>query len=154
MGATAAEPKETTTTSGAPATAGARFALAPEDLAWLSVIAGAIALVAALLWLAPPLAKLYPEPLTNVFQVWKVAIAPEPLEDVRAMIALATPLLLAAIVLGLGSRIPPRPSLGPLILIAQVAGIGFLAWAVLEQSANAALVTPATSTRTCSPRRT
>ena len=142
MGATAAEPKETTTTSGAPATAGARFALAPEDLAWLSVIAGAIALVAALLWLAPPLAKLYPEPLTNVFQVWKVAIAPEPLEDVRAMIALATPLLLAAIVLGLGSRIPPRPSLGPLILIAQVAGIGFLAWAVLEQSANAALVNP------------
>jgi hypothetical protein len=59
---------------------------------------------------------------------------------VRSMLALATPIALAAIVLTLGTRMPTRPTLDSLIVVAQVAALAFLVWAVLEQPSNGLLV--------------
>jgi hypothetical protein len=113
-----------------------------DDLAWLAVIGGAIALAAALIWLAPPLSHHYPAPIHDVFGVWRGLIAPEPLEDVRSMLTLATPILLAGVVLAFGSRQPSRRSLDYLVVAVQVIGIGVLVWGVLGQIRTGPLVTP------------
>src|SRR5689334_16944977 len=67
-----------------------------EDLAWILVAVGALLLAGAFTWLAPPLSNLYPAPIHDEFTSWRVAIAPEPLEETRAILTLATPVLLAA----------------------------------------------------------
>jgi hypothetical protein len=104
-----------------------------EDLAWLGLTIGAAAVAAAFVWVAPPLSKLYPSPLTDVFMQWRGAIDPEPLEDVRSVLALAAPVLLAAIVVAFGNQRSSRRSLDPLLVGVQTIGIGLLIWAVLEQ---------------------
>jgi hypothetical protein len=107
--------------------------LAAEDLAWLGAIAAAILLAGAFVLITGRLAALYPSPKTDVFEVWRPRIVPEPREEVRSMLALATPFALAALVLAFGTRGPARRSLDPLIVTAQVAAAGLLVWAVLGQ---------------------
>ncbi|MDX6607455.1 MAG: hypothetical protein QOD14_1995 [Solirubrobacterales bacterium] len=110
-----------------------RLAMPAEDLAWLGTIVAAIVLAAVFAWLAPALAKLMPSPNQTFFRAWALKINPEPLEDVRAVFALATPFAVAAGVLLLGSRRPASRSFNPLIIGAQVAGIALLALCVVRQ---------------------
>ena len=117
-----------------------RLGMPAEDLAWLGAIAAAVLLAAVLVWVAPVLAKLYPAPDQSVFAAWRGLIRPEHTEDVRAAIALATPFLGAIVVLALSSRGVARRSLDPLIVAAQLVGIGLLTWAVLRQPHILALV--------------
>jgi hypothetical protein len=111
----------------------ARFATPAEDLAWLAVAGGALLLAAAFAWLAPPLSDLYPSPTHDVFTVWRHLIAPEPLEDVRSILALGAPILLAGLVVALGTNRPGRPALDPLVISLEVIGVVLLVIAVLEQ---------------------
>ena len=104
-----------------------------EDLAWLGSIVAAAVLAAAFAWLAPSLAELLPSPSHPFFSAWAYKVQPEPLEDVRAALALATPFAVAAGVLALGSRRPARRSLDPLIVAAQVVGIALLTWSIVRQ---------------------
>src|SRR5215207_5407404 len=110
-----------------------RLAVPAGDLAWLAVAGGALVLAAASAWLAPPLSDLYPSPAHDLFPLWRVLIDPEPLEDVRSMIALATPVLLAGVVLALGTTRPSRPTLDPFVISLQVVGVVLLVIAVLGQ---------------------
>ena len=110
-----------------------RLGLAAEDLAWLAAIGAAILLAAVFAFGSGRLATLYPEPKGDVFAVWRPLIQPEPREEVRSMLALATPFLLGAIVLAAGTREPVRRSLDPLIVAVQAVAAGLLVWAVLEQ---------------------
>ncbi|HEX3561295.1 MAG TPA: hypothetical protein VHU24_00540 [Solirubrobacterales bacterium] len=109
------------------------MAISADDLAWLGVIGGAIVLAAAFLLLTSALAKLYPAPNYNVFAVWKPLIQPEPREEVRSMMTLAAPIVLAGVVLAFGTREPARRWLDPLIVGTQVIAIGLIVLAVLRQ---------------------
>ena len=111
----------------------ARLATPADDLAWLVVAGGAIALAAAFVLIAPPLSNLYPAPSLHVFTVWKGTIHREPLEDVRSVIAIATPVLLAVVVVAFGTSGPPRAAMDPIVIALQVAGIVLLVIAVLGQ---------------------
>jgi hypothetical protein len=110
-----------------------RLRASVDDLAWLIPIAGALLLAAAFAWLAPALAKHYPSPSHAVFSAWVPKVNPEPTEDVRGILALATPFLVAAGVLMLGTRQRPRRSLDPLIVAAQIAAVALLTWSVVRQ---------------------
>jgi hypothetical protein len=81
----------------------------------------------------PQLAKLYPSADADVLSTWRGLINPEPLEDVRGIVTLATPFLVAALVIVLGARQASRPSLDRPILAAQVIGVALLVWAIAEQ---------------------
>jgi hypothetical protein len=111
----------------------ASYIRSAEDLAWLGSIVAAVLLAAAFAWLAPPVADLLPSPSHSFFNAWAYKVIPEPLEDVRAALALATPFAVAAGVLALGSRRPARRSLDPLIIAAQVVGIALLTWSIVRQ---------------------
>jgi hypothetical protein len=111
----------------------ARLATPADDLAWLVVAGGALVLAAAIAWLAPALAKHYPAPSEDLFTLWKPEIDPEPLEEVRSMLTLATPFVLAALVLALGTARPPRPALDPLVIGLQVVGAALIVVAILGQ---------------------
>ena len=123
--------------ASAPARPGARVrwrsAVSAEDLAWLVLPGVALALAAAFAWLAPPLSNLYPSPAHDVFAIWRTAINPEPLEEVRSVIALSAPVFLAAIVVAAGARSSGRPALDPFIIAVQVAAAGLLVVAMLRQ---------------------
>jgi hypothetical protein len=125
-----AEPQQAAGKSAGPR---ARLAAAPEDLAWLGVVAGGVLLAAAIAWLAPALEDLYPAPGGDLFPEWRVLVRPEPLEQVRSILALATPFILAGVVVALGRARPPRRSADLPILVAQLVLCVLLAWAVLEQ---------------------
>ena len=109
-----------------------RLQVSAEDLAWLGSIGAALFTVVAFAWLTPQLAKLYPSPDQALFAVWRRYGFPEPLEDVRSMLALAMPFVAAVAVLVLGSRRAARRSLDPLVIAAQIACLGLLVRAVLE----------------------
>ena len=108
----------------------------------MAVAAGALLLAAAFAWLAPPLSHLYPSPTHDEFPIWRVLIAPEPLEETRAILALGTPLLLAAVIVALGTARPSRPRLDALILPLQVGGVVLLVFAVLDQPQTGPLLRP------------
>lgn len=110
-----------------------RRRLAAEDLVWIGGLGAALCLAVAFAWITPQLAKLYPSPQLDVFRVWAGSIAPEPLEDVRAILTLATPFLLAAVIILIASPGPPRRSLNPVVVGAQVIAGLSLAWAVIHQ---------------------
>jgi hypothetical protein len=111
-----------------------RLVAAPEDVAWVGVAAGGILLAAAIAWLAPVLDNLYPSPGGHLFPEWDILVKPEPLEEVRSMLALATPFVLVAAVLGLGRDRPERRSLDPLVLGTQVVLCALLVVAVVNQA--------------------
>jgi hypothetical protein len=104
-----------------------------EDLAWVGSMAGAVLLVAALLLIAPLLAKLYPSPSHAVFEAWAAKVNPEPREDVCGILVLGAPFILAAVVLSLGSRQRTRRSLDPAIVGAQLIAAALLIWSVVRQ---------------------
>ena len=120
----------------------ARIGVPAGDLAWLSVAGGAVVLAAAFAWLAPRLSGLYPTPSGDLFVVWEPVVAPEPLEEARAALALATPFVLAAIVLAFGDRGPSRRALDPYVIAVQVAGAVLVAVAVLGQPRGGPLLDP------------
>jgi hypothetical protein len=104
-----------------------------DDLAWIGAIAGAVLLGIAYFTLAPLLAHLYPAPDHDVFAIWQGQIIPEAHEEVRAMLTLGAPILLALVIATIGSPRQPRRALDPLIVAAQIIGVGLLVVAVLEQ---------------------
>jgi hypothetical protein len=108
----------------------------------MTVAAGALLLAAAFAWLAPPLSHLYPSPTHDEFPVWRVLIAPEPLEETRAILALGTPLLLAAVIVALGTARPSRQGLDGLIVPFQIGGVVLLVFAVLDQAQTGPLLDP------------
>ncbi len=116
-----------------PAPARARPAMSAEDLVWVGAIAAAALLALVFSFGTGRLATLYPEPRAHVFAAWRPLIQPEPREEVRSILALATPFALAAVVLAFGTRQPGRRALDPLIVAAQAVAAGLLVWAVLEQ---------------------
>jgi hypothetical protein len=124
----------------APGRLRARLRAPVEDLAWMAVAGGAVLLAAAFAWLAPPLSDLYPSPTHDLFPVWRILIDPEPLEEVRSMMALAGPVLLAGVVLALGTTRPPRPALDPFVIALQVGGVVLLVIAVLKQPSGGPLL--------------
>jgi hypothetical protein len=119
--------------STSPPTLRERLSVPAEDLAWLGPVVGGVLLVAAFVWISPVLARHYPSNNGHVFSLWQATILPEPREEVRSMMALGAPFVLAAVILAFGTRRAPRPSLDPLVLGAQVFGIGLLVWAVVQQ---------------------
>jgi hypothetical protein len=110
-----------------------RVRISADDLAWLGAIVAGLFLVVAFAWITPALSHLYPSPNETFFSAWRRFSAPEPLEDVRGIVTLATPFVVAAGMLLLGSRMAARRSLDPLIVSAQIMGIALLALAVLNQ---------------------
>jgi hypothetical protein len=110
-----------------------RLAVPADDLAWVAVTAGALFLAAAFVWFSLPLSHLYPSPTHTEFPLWHGVIAPEPLEETRAIIALALPLLLAAVVVAFGTARPTGPRLDALIVPLQLGGVVLLVFAVLDQ---------------------
>lgn len=117
----------------APSSSRARFTASADDVAWIGAILGAVGLGLAFVLIAPQLEKLYPEPTGDVFAVWRPLVLPEPLEEARAVLALATPFAIGGLVLGLGTREEPRRSLNPVIVAVQAAATLMLVVAVLEQ---------------------
>jgi hypothetical protein len=110
-----------------------RFSMPAEDLAWVGSIGGAILLALACWKLAPQLAKLYPEPVHDVFSLWRSTVVPEPLEETRSILALGTPFVVAAAIIAFGTPGAPSRSLNRLIVPAQAAAIVLLVVAVLKQ---------------------
>jgi hypothetical protein len=95
-------------------------------------------MVVALLWLAPPLSDhLYPAPDYDFFPEWGWIVQPEPAEQTRFVIAIAFPLLLVGVVLGLGSARPAEGRFDPPIIAAQAAALAFVVWAVANQEGEA-----------------
>jgi hypothetical protein len=117
----------------APATSRARLTASADDVAWIGAIFGAVALGLAFVLIAPQLEKLYPAPAGDVFAVWRPLVLPEPLEQARAVLTLATPFAIGALVVALGTPQEPRRSLNPVIVAAQAAAAVMLVVAVLEQ---------------------
>jgi hypothetical protein len=115
------------------AVASRRSRVAPEDLAWVGLIVAAVLLATIFAWVAPSLAKLYPTPDQTLFVTWQHYGYPEPLEDVRSMLALAMPFAVTAAVVLFGAERPARRSLDAPLIAAQVVTLGLLAWAVLGQ---------------------
>jgi hypothetical protein len=113
----------------------ARLERPAEDLGWLLIPAAALVLAAAFAWLTPTLSKLYPSPAGDLFPIWQMAmsIQPEPLEEVRSVLTLATPFVLAVLLLFLGTAGPSRRALDPAVIAIQVAGVALLVIAVLNQ---------------------
>ena len=103
-----------------------------EDIAWVGLCVSTVVLLACLVWIAPPLADLYPASGYPFFEFWEGAVHPEPLEATRWLLALGAPFLLAGLVL-LGSPSPPDSRLDRPLLIFQLALIGLMVWAVLAQ---------------------
>ena len=116
---------------------------AAADVAWIGLALGALVLVAALLWLAPALEGLSPDPSYPFFSVWQSAVQPEPLESVRWLLALAAPFALAGLVLVLGSRSPAEHRFDGALIAVQVIGIALVVWAVLEQESGPYFPEPA-----------
>ncbi len=104
-----------------------------EDIAWIGVVLGALLLLVAILWVAPLIDGLYPGPDQQVFPEWRFILKPERLEATRYLIAAAAPIVLAGIVLGVGSARRPCRSLDWAVIAVQLAAIGLLIWSVTQQ---------------------
>lgn len=114
--------------------------LPADDLAWLAVIPAAVLLLAALLWLAPPLSNLYPDPAYPFFpEIRPIRIDPEPLETTRFLLAITAPILLGATVLAFGGTRPNRRALDLPAIGAQLVVLAFAVWMVLAQRDNASI---------------
>ncbi len=113
-----------------------------EDIAWLGLWPGALALLAAIAWLAPPLSDLLPDPTGGFFVEASPLIKPEPLEQARFLLAVAAPLGLAGLVIWLGSPAPAERRLDLPVIVIQVGLVGLLVWAVLAQEDELPLLDP------------
>jgi hypothetical protein len=105
---------------------------AAEDIAWVGLWPISLALIAAIIWLAPPLSHLYPGPAQDLFPVAESVAKPEPLEQTRVLLALIAPFALAAFVL-LGSPDSRDRRFDRAVIALQLAAVGLIAWGVVEQ---------------------
>lgn len=110
-----------------------RLGAPAEDVAWVGAIAAAALLAAAFAWLAPALADLVPDPDRTFFAAWAYKVQPEPLEDVRAVLTLAAPFVLAGAVVVLGTRERPGRTLDAPLIAAQAVAIALIALAAGRQ---------------------
>jgi hypothetical protein len=104
-----------------------------EDLAWLGSFAAALLVSVSFALIAPWLAKHYPSAQPDIFRAWRGYSIPEQTEDVRAILALAAPFVVAAVVLVFGTRGAPRRSLEPTVVAIQAIGLILVVWAALNQ---------------------
>lgn len=107
--------------------------LSPGDAVWIGVIPATVVLLAALIWLAPPLSELFPEPTHHGFPSIRFLVKPEPLELTRYLLAIAIPFLLAGWLYwryrrGAGEERGARGSsaAGYAVIAVQAAGLVFL----------------------------
>jgi hypothetical protein len=108
--------------------------LEAADLAWLGAVPCAVALIAAIVLLGPPLARL--QPAADPSRFWPgQPLQPEPVEHARYAIALLGPPLLAAVVLvGTARRMTLRPALvRALRSAAGAVAVAFLVLCLLAQ---------------------
>jgi hypothetical protein len=103
-----------------------------EDIAWVGLWPASLALIAGVLWLAPPLLDLYPGPTHELFVQWQPVVHPEPLEATRVLLALAIPFALGGLVL-LGTTDRGDRRFDPAVIAFQIAGIALVVWGVAEQ---------------------
>jgi len=109
-------------------------ALTPAEIAWLALVPCALATLAAIVVLGPPLGHLLAQRSSDALWPpgwWEAHGRPEPVKHGRYLIALVAPLLYACLVLA-GARRPPR--LRPLAIRALVVAsqAGVLAFVVLQ----------------------
>jgi hypothetical protein len=106
-----------------------------DDLAWLGLAAGAVALAAAFEWVAPTFSdELAPPTGVEPFSTAAFLFVPEPLEEARFLIAIALPIGLAILVALLGSDRPPSPRFDLPVIGVQLAALGFVGWTATQQS--------------------
>jgi hypothetical protein len=112
--------------------------LQPADAAWIAGLPCALVLVAAIVWLGPPLGHALPGPGSDTLWPREAPYVfghPEPVKHARYLIALAGPLLLAGAVLASARRrveLRPRPA-RTLVFASQAALVALLVAAVLGQ---------------------
>jgi hypothetical protein len=106
------------------------------------LLPGALILFAAMLWLAPSLSDLVPDPVDPFYPEFQDLIKPEPLEQVRFLLAVAAPLLLALGVILAGSGTPGERRFDWLVVAAQLALVALLVWSVLDQVDELPLLDP------------
>jgi hypothetical protein len=109
-------------------------ALAPAQLAWAAALPCALATLAAVVLLGPPLGRALLEP--GGIRFWPAAeVVPEPTEHARYLLALLGPPLLAAVVLaGARGRLAAPPAAARLAILAgQLATVGFVLLCLLVQ---------------------
>jgi hypothetical protein len=122
----------------APADGRAARALTPAELAWVALIPCALAGLAAILVLGPPLGHaLFKRPAEGLWPPtwWEAKGRAEPVKQARYLLAVLAPLLLAAFVL-VAARRPPRlrpRAIRAIVRTSQAALLAFLALAVLGQ---------------------
>jgi hypothetical protein len=119
----------------AAADADAPRALEPAEVAWIAVLPCAVVVVAAILLLGPPLGHALFEP-TGVDRFWpRTAVAPEPVEHARFVLALlAAPLGAVAVMAGRRWEPRLRPSRARiLIALTQICIVLFLVLMLLAQ---------------------
>ena len=103
-----------------------------EEIVWVGLWPATLVMLASLLWLAPPLADLYPDPTYRFYTPFLSSVKPEPVEAVRVGLALVVPLGLAGLAL-IGSAAPARRRFDPAIILLQIAVIGVIVLGVVEQ---------------------
>jgi hypothetical protein len=113
-----------------------------EDIAWVGLWPATLALIASVLWLAPALSDLYPEPTHELFAQWQPLVQPEPVEATRILLALAMPFALGGLVL-LGSAARGDRRFDLAVIALQIAGIALIVWGVAEQDNGPFFLVPA-----------
>jgi hypothetical protein len=118
--------------------AGRTRTLTTGDAAWLAAFAAVALGLLAVAVLGPPLghALLTPDPV-RFWELFQSEVRPEPVEQGRYLVAVATPLLLAVCALLVGRR-PSRPASAAsdaLIVAAQALVTGFVIVCLLQQHA-------------------
>ena len=126
----------------APRAVETRMRPSAEDVAWIGLWPAALALLAAIAWLGPPLSDLLPDPSTQFFVEAQPLIKPEPLEQARFLLAVVAPLGLAGIVIWLGSAAPAQRRLDLPAIALQLGLAALVVWAVLEQEHELPLLDP------------
>ena len=126
----------------APRAVETRMRPSAEDVAWIGLWPAALALLAAIAWLGPPLSDLLPDPSTQFFVEAQPLIKPEPLEQARFLLAVVAPLGLAGIVIWLGSAAPAQRRLDLPAIALQLGLAALVVWAVLEQEDELPLLDP------------
>ena len=119
----------------------ARLRPPADDIAWVGLLPITLALIACLLWAAPPLSDLYPGPTYPLFPKLQEVARPEPLEATRFLFALVLPFVLAGFVL-LGSAAPSSRRFDGAVIAFQTACIGLVVWGVVEQDEGPVLLIP------------
>jgi hypothetical protein len=110
-----------------------RERIAADDVAWLGLIPVAALTLAGMKWLAPALKGLLDPPGDyHPFPRLVFLFAPEPVEEARFLIAVAAPIVLAGLVAILGTDRQTQRRLDPVIIVIQLATLGFAAWALTK----------------------